>query len=226
MHNQEWIQILLESLQNLWFGVAEFLPLFLLALIVFFIGWLLGEVVKLLVVRVLDLIKLNHALEVTGLPKVIERAGYKLNASLFLGWLVKWFIIIVFLIAALQIVGLDQVNSVLNTIVLYIPSIIAAALVLLIASVAADLVRKVIVGSSKAVGSMSSSFLGAVAYWAIWIFAGLIALQTLGLAIALINTLFIGFVAMVALAGGLAFGLGGRDTAKEVLEDMKNNLKN
>lgn len=225
MQNQAWLEILLGSLQNFWLGVAEFVPLLLLALIVFLVGWLIAELVKMLIVRLLDLVKLNQALSVTGLEKIIEKAGYKLNASLFIGWLVKWFIIIVFLIASLQIVGLDQVNQVLNSIVLYIPNIIAAAFILLLASVIAELVRKVIVGSSRAVGALSASFLGTVAHWAIWIFAGLIALQQLGLAVQLINTLFIGFVAMLALAGGLAFGLGGRDAAKEALEKMKHNLK-
>ncbi|MCD8494567.1 MAG: hypothetical protein LRY41_01960 [Candidatus Pacebacteria bacterium] len=225
MLTQTWLEILKGSLQNFWFGVADFLPHLLLALIIFLIGWLVAELVKSAIVRLLELVKLNTLLAQTGLEKILEKAGYTLNAAVFFGWLIKWFIIIVFLIASLQIVGLSQVNMVLNSIVLYIPNIIAAALIMLAATLLGDVVRKIVVGSSKAVGSMSSSILGALAYWAIMIFAGLIALQQLGLAVQLINTLFIGFVAMIALAGGLAFGLGGRDAAKEAIEDMKKNIR-
>lgn len=221
-----WSDILLASLQNLWLGVADFVPRLLLAIIVFIIGWLIAELIKKGIVRLLDAVKFDKLLASTGLERVIEQAGYRLHAGLFIGWLVKWFVILVFLVASLQIVGLTQVNLFLNEVVLvYIPNVIVAALILLIASIVADLAEKVIVGSSKAVGVKSSAFLGVVARWAIWIFAIIIALAQLGIATQFIQVLFTGAVAMLALAGGLAFGLGGKDAAHDVLDKLQDNLK-
>jgi hypothetical protein len=221
-----WSEILVQSLQNLWLGVADFVPRLLLAVVVFIIGWLIAELIKKAIVHLLDALKFDKLLASTGLEKVIEKAGYKLHAGLFIGWLVKWFIIIVFLVASLQIVGLTQVNVFLNEVVLiYIPNVIVAALVLLIASIVADLAEKIISGSSQAVGVKSAPFLGAVARWAIWIFAIIIALAQLGIATQFIQVLFTGAVAMLALAGGLAFGLGGKDAAADAVDKLKSSIK-
>lgn len=221
-----WGEILLQSLQNLWLGVADFVPKLLLAVVVFIIGWLIAELIKKGIAKLLEALKVDQLLAATGLEKMIEKAGYKLHAGLFIGWLVKWFIIIVFLVASLQIVGLTQVNMFLNEVVLvYIPKVIVAALVLLIASVVADLARKVIAGSAKAAGVSHAKMLGTVAHWAIWIFAFIIALAQLGIATQFIYILFIGVVSMLSLAGGLAFGLGGKEAAKESLAKMQDSLK-
>lgn len=220
-----WSEVLIESLQNFWFGVVDFAPKLILAVVVFIIGWLVAELIKRGIVHLFEALKVDKLLSQTGLEKVIERAGYKLNAGLFIGWLVKWFLIIAFLIPSLEIIGLTQVNGFLTNDVLgFLPQVFVAALVLLVASVVADLLEKVVVGSARAANIQSAKMLGTVARWSVWVFAILAALWHLGIAGRLIETLFVGFVAMLALAGGLAFGLGGKDTAGEVVKKMKDQL--
>jgi hypothetical protein len=216
---QTWGEVLLNSLQNIWYGIADFLPALLLALVVFLVGWLVAELIKKGVVHLINAEKLDTLLEHTGLDNLVRKAGYKLHSGIFIGELVKWFIIVVFLVASLDIVGLTQVNFFLQEVVLvFIPNVIVAALVLLIASVLADIVDKLVTGSAKAAHISSADFLGHAARWAIWIFGIIIALAQLNIAPQFLQILFTGVIAALALAGGLAFGLGGREAAADVLK--------
>ena len=133
----------------------------------------------------------------------------------------KWFLILVFLMAATDILHLVQVTSFLNSIVLYLPNVIVAAVILAIAFLIGNFAYAVIKGSTKIAGIVSATLLATIAKWAIVIFGLLAALIQLGVASSLINTIFIGFVAMLALAGGLAFGLGGKDEAALILKKLR-----
>ena len=125
------------------------------------------------------------------------------------------------MVAVFDILGLSQLNAFLQQIVFgFLPSVLVAALVILLASIVARAAGRVVTGSAKAAGVHSANFAGSLATWAIWVFALLIALSQLGIAASLIQTIFIAILAMFALAGGLAFGLGGRDHASRVLTDM------
>ena len=126
---------------------------------------------------------------------------------------------------ALEIVGLVQVNEFLRQVVNYIPNVIIAALVLMTASVIADLARKVISGSARMAHVRSASVMGTIAAWAIWIFAFIIALSELGIAPQFMQILFTGIIAMLALAGGLAFGLGGKEAAARAVENVREDMK-
>ncbi|MEK7184908.1 MAG: hypothetical protein AAB683_02125, partial [Patescibacteria group bacterium] len=133
--------------------------------------------------------------------------------------LVKWFVIVVFLIASFDVLGLQQVNDFLKDVVLsYIPQVIVAVLVLMVSVVIADAVHRIVVASARAAHVKSALLLGAIAKWSIWVFAVFTALFHLGIASALIQTLLIGIVVAGAIAIGLAFGLGGKEVAGEMLE--------
>ena len=130
------------------------------------------------------------ALERAGFGNVMKRAGFELNAGGFLGGLVKWFVIVAFLVASFDVLGLSQVNVFLqNVVLLYLPQVIVAVLILLVAVVIADAMQKVVVGSARAAQIRSANFLGAVTKWSIWIFALLTALVQLGIAVGFIQTL-------------------------------------
>jgi small-conductance mechanosensitive channel len=224
---QTWSDVLLGSLQGLWMGVIAFLPKLILALAVFIIGWLIAELIKKGFAHLIDAIKLDKLLESTGLDELVRKAGYKLNSGLFIGELIKWFFIIVFLVAALDIIGLSQVTLFLQQVALvFLPNVIVAALVLLVVSVLADFVDKALAGSARAAHVASAPLLGKVAKWSIWIFGILIALAQLGIAAQLVQILFTGFVAMLALAGGLAFGLGGKEAASDVVKSVRDGIRN
>lgn len=220
-----WWQILLQSLYGVWGGFIAFVPKLLLAIIIFIIGWIIATWIAKAIEHLFRMLKVDTGLQKLGVDNVMHRAGSRLDSGAFIGWLIKWFIILVFLVAALDIVGLSQVNEFLRQVVLiYLPNVIVAALVLLVGSVLGDIVARAIQGGAQAAHVKASNFLGTVARWAIWIFAILIALTQLGIAAQLIQILFIGVVAMLALAGGLAFGLGGRDHASKVLNKIDDTM--
>ena len=219
---QTWSEVLLMSLQNLWIGVVAFLPRLVLAIVIFLIGWLIASLIEKAIRQLLDAARVDAVLRKTGVDETLAKAGMRLNSGAFIGGLVKWFFVIVFLVASLDVIGLSQVNLFLREVVLnYLPNVIVAALILLVGSVLAEAIGRLVSGSARMADVRASGFLGTVARWAIWIFTILIALSQLGIATQLIQIIFIGVVAMFALAGGLAFGLGGKDAAARVIERMK-----
>ncbi len=224
---QTWGQVLAESFQNLWVGVVSFVPGLIVAILIFVIGWIVASIVGRVIAQLIGALKLDTALKSAGLDMVLKRAGMELDSGMFIGGLVRWFIIVVFLIASLQIVGLTQVNEFLKNVVLgYLPNVVVAALILLVAGVVADAMQRVVTSSAKAAQVRSAGLLGGVARWAIWILALITALSQLGIAPAFMQILFTGLVAMLALSGGLAFGLGGRDVAARYLEHLREDISN
>jgi small-conductance mechanosensitive channel len=208
-----------QSLQGTWYGVVGFVPELVIAIIIFAIGWVLAALIERLIEGIFKTFKVDTALKSAGLEDVIERSGHKLNSGRFVGALVKWFVIVVFLIASFDVLGLTQVNLFLRDVVLsYLPQVIIAVLILMISVVIADAVHRIVIASARAAHIKSAVLLGKIAQWAIWIFAILTALFHLGIAPALIQTLFMGVVVALALASGLAFGLGGKDVAARLLE--------
>ena len=130
-----------------------------------------------------------------------------------------------FLVATLDVLGLQQVNIFLQDVVLtFIPQVIVAALILLVAAVVADAVQKLVVGAAKAAQVQVAHFLGGLARWSIWIFALLIALSQLGIADFFAQTLFTGVVIALSLAIGLAFGFGGQETATRFLDKLRKDI--
>ncbi len=223
---QSWGDAFTFSLQNLWTSFVSFVPGFLFAVIVFIIGWVVGSIIGKAVAQVISALKVDKALSSAGVNDMMEKAGLKLNTGNFIGGIVKWFVIIVFLMASLDMLHLSAVSDFLKTAVLgYLPHVIVAALVLVIATVLADAMAKVVKASAPAGGVHSANFLGTIVKYAIWIFAFIIALDQLGIAQAYMQIIFSGLVAMLAIAGGLAFGLGGKDAAARTVEKMRSDMK-
>lgn len=213
--------VLAQSLQSIWYGVISYLPAIVLAIIIFVIGWILAHLIGKSIKHLIDLTRVDTVLEKAGVQDTFRNAGLKFSLGSVVGWIVKWFLIIVFLIATFDILGLSELNAFLQGVVLvFLPRVIIAALVLLLASVVARVASRAVTGAARAAGLHAANFAGSVTTWAVWIFAILAAMSQLGIATTLVQTIFMAFVAMLALAGGLAFGLGGRDHASKVLADM------
>lgn len=222
---ETWADVLTRSFQDLWLGIIAFLPELIVALIIFVLGWLIGAALGRVVSQVIKSIKVDSALKSTGLSEAVERAGFHLDSGAFLGALVKWFFIVVFLVAALDVLGLTQVNIFLQTVVLgYLPQVIVAVLILLVAAVIAEVAAKAVIGAAKAAHVRSAGFAGSVTKWAIWIFAILAALDHLQVASAFVQTLFTGVIVAISLAFGLAFGLGGQEAAARYIDRMKKDI--
>jgi hypothetical protein len=222
---QAWGNTITGAFQGIWSGVVAFLPSLVAAIVIFVIGWIVAALVGRLIAQLVKAIKLDNALEQAGFGNVMRRAGFELNSGAFIGGLVKWFVVVAFLVASFEVLGLTQVNVFLqNVVLLYLPQVIVAVLILLVAIVIADALRKVVVGSAKAAGVKSANFLGTVTKWAIWIFALLAALVQLGIAVGFIQTLFTGVIVALSLAFGLAFGLGGQEAAARYIEKTRSEI--
>ena len=220
-----WGEILTLSFQNLWVGVVNFVPNLVIALVILVLGWLVGVLFGRAIWQVFKSLKVDDALRRAGFESFVRRGGIDLDYGAFVGGLVKWFVVVIFLIAALDVLGLSQVNFFLQDVVLgYLPRVLAAALVLLVAGVIGDVTGRVVVTAAKTAGVESAHFAGAIAKWAIWIFAILVALSQLGIAAAFSQTLFTGIVIAVSLALGLSFGLGGQEAASRFIERLRGEM--
>jgi len=220
-----WTEVLALSFQNLWVGVVGFVPNLVIAIIILILGWLVGALFGRAIWQVFKSLKVDDALRRAGFDSFLRRGGIDLDSGAFVGGLVKWFVIVMFLIAALDVLGLSQVNLFLQEVVLgYLPQVLAAALVLLAAGVIGDVTGRVVVTGARTAGIDSAHFVGVVAKWAIWIFAILVALSQLGIAVAFSQTLFTGVVIAVSLALGLSFGLGGQETASRFIEKIRGEI--
>jgi hypothetical protein len=224
MYFTTWADVLNQSLQSVFWGLVQFLPNVIVAVLIFVVGWLIGAGLGRLVAQVIASIKVDQALRAAGVEKVVERAGFTLNSGKFLGELVKWFFIIVFLVASLNVLGLTDVTAFLTGVVLtYLPQVIVAVLILLVAAVLADAADRIVAGSARAAGVKAAGLLGTLARWSIWVFAVLAALDRLGIS-PLVQTLFTGVVVALALAFGLAFGLGGQQAASRAIERVRDEI--
>lgn len=212
------------SFNNVLDGVIQFIPTFLWALVIFIAGWIVAVILEKVVEQVAKAIKLDTLLENAGIGKFVKRAGYKLNIGVFLGEIVKWFVIVVALVSAFDVLGLDQVNDFLNNVVNYIPQLFAAVLILVVAVIVGDFMGKFVTSSAKAADVASASFLGSVTRWAIWVSAILAALLQLGVGVVFIGSLVDGVIIALALAFGLSYGLGGQDAAKASIDKFKKNV--
>ena len=221
----ESANMLQASFADLWYTVVMYLPTILAAAVIFIAGWVVAVIVARLITQVVDVLKLDEALKATGLHDAVKGAGFHLHIGYFLGELAKWFIVVVFLVASLDVLGLQQVNVFLQRAVLeYMPQVIVAVLMIIVAAVVAEIVRNVVAGSARAAGVHSANFAGTVAKWSIWIFGVSAALAQLGIAEVFIQTLFMGIVFALSLAFGLSFGLGGKEAASRTLENIRSEI--
>lgn len=213
-----------DVLQNLWIRFVNYLPALVGAIVVFIIGWIIATLLGKLVTKVLALLRLNEAIDRLGLGKIKQESGVTFDVPAFGGGLIQWFLILVFLLAATDILGLRQVTSFLNQILIYIPNVIVAVIILIIGILVGNFLAKVVRNSVRLAKITSAEFVAMITRWAVVIFALLAALVQLGVAQRLIEIFFTGVVAMVAIAGGLAFGLGGKEEAQSVLKKVRDEI--
>ena len=222
---ETWGNVLSRSFQNLWGGVITFLPQLVIAILIVIIGWLIGALIGRVVAQIIRSLRVDEGLRKAGVEDTLARGGVVLNSGGFVGALVKWFIILVFLVAALDVLKLTQVNEFLQGVVLfYLPQVIIAVLILLLAAVIGDVMQKIVTTSAKTAEIRSAHMLGALSRWAIWVFGFLVALSQLGIGVQIIQTLFMGVVVALSLAFGLAFGLGGQEAAANWIDKTRGEM--
>ena len=194
------------------------IPSIIGALVIIIIGWIIAGILARIVTGLMrragaDRLFAEHGGDVYG------EQSRKVKPSVVAGELVKWLVRIISLVAAANVLGLTQVSTLLNEVLLWIPNLIVAAIILLVAPILARFVRGTIEVGAGQMGFTNARLLGRIAEIAIVAFAVIIAINQIGIATNLVDTLFIGVVAAFALAFGLAFGLGGRDVAGQLTQD-------
>jgi len=225
---ENWAETTTMALLKLWDGFLNFVPGVVAAIIIFLIGWIFAVIVGKLVAEILTRIKLNQFFERTGWKTALEKAEMKISPSDFIGAIVKWILVITFLYAAVGALGqpFGAFKDLLGAILGYLPNVIVAALIFVVAVIIADIVEKVIRAAVESIKVGYGHLVGAIIKWAIWIFAILAVFQQLKFDWAdwvfeLIKIAFVGIVAMLAIA----FGLGGKDVAAEIAQDIRKKLK-
>lgn len=221
----DWYQITFDVLKSLWLGFVDFIPALIGALIVFIVGWFVALAVGRVITEILVRIKFNELFERTDWKQALDKAKLSVNPSEFLGAIVKWILVIVFLMAAVEILDLPGFAAFLGRVVNYLPNVFVAALFFAVAVIVADILEKIVVAAVEKMRIGYSQLIGAIVRWAIWVFAILAILYQLGVVKEMIQTLFTGLVALIVIAVGLAFGLGGKDVAAEILQEWRKKLK-
>ncbi len=214
---QNWGQAVQTAFAN---GLAVLLagiPKIIGFLIILIIGWIIASIIAKAVLALLHAVKFNDVAEKAGVAGFVKDMGVDTDSSGVLADVVKWFIRLIVLVAAFDALGLPQVSAVLQRLLLWIPNLVVAIVVLVIGGLLAKTLGRIVRGAATEAGFGSPAILGGIASAAIWGFAFIVALDQIGVAATLVNTLLIGLVAALALAFGLAFGLGGRDTAAQIV---------
>lgn len=212
---------LLTTLNTSMQAIIAFAPKFLLGLIFLIIGIIIAAFVKQILTELFRFFKLETYLAKYGVPESRDGAQW----STIVAEIARWFVIIAFLIPTADVWGLGRFASVLDGLLGYLPNVFVAVLLLLVGFVISRLVHDLVQASVHGVSRESAKSVALIARYAVLVFVFLVVLNQLGIASDLIRILFSGIVAMLAIAGGLAFGLGGKDAARDTIEKLRKRVK-
>lgn len=188
-------------------------------LVILVIGWLISGALAAGVAALLRAVKFNVLAQRSGFHGFIHNMGLRTDPSGLLANIVKWFVRLIALVVAFDALGLPAVSQVLQQFLLWIPNLVVAVVVLVIAGLAANALSNLVRGSTEQAGFDNPDLLANITRIALWAFGIVVAVNQIGVAQELVNTLFMGFVGALALAAGLAFGLGGRETAAQIAQN-------
>jgi len=216
--NSIYFQLFLESL-------VEKLPQFFWSMLVFLIGFFISKWAGNIVTRFLEKTRINQAAKRIGWEEALSKIDTKLNLPKIFGGAVALFLIILFLVASTEILGLVQFSQALRDVLSYFPNIFVACLIFILAIFLTDFSQKIVVASLEKEKITYSRLVGRISQWAIWILAILAILYQLKIVPTLISTIFIGVVALIVITFGIAFGLGGKDLAAKILKELEEKIR-
>jgi mechanosensitive ion channel-like protein len=195
------------------------IPKVIAFLVILLVGWLIASAMSSLVAGLLRTVKFNDLATRSGITGFVHNMGWQTDPAGLVATITKWFVRLIVLVVAFDALGLPAVSRVLQDLLLWIPNLIVAIMVLVIGGLAANALGGVVRGATASGGLGNPAFLSNLTRIAVMGFAIVIAVNQIGIATTLVNTLFMGFIGALALALGLAFGLGGRDTASQIVRD-------
>lgn len=218
---KEQFQIFLESSQQFLNEIATSLPRIIGAIFILIIGWILAKLLKRVILKLLNLIKLNKLSEKVGIEKFLKEGGMKKTAVDIIGSLFYWIVMLTVILAVFNSLHLNSAQELFNSIILFIPNIIVALIILLFGLYAAKFISNVLSSSLKNMNEKAAGLIEQIAYFAVVVFTVFLVLGQLKIAQEIITNAFILVFGAICLAFGLAFGLGGKETASDILKNMK-----
>jgi small-conductance mechanosensitive channel len=195
------------------------IPRILGFIVVVAIGWFVSTLLARGVLGLLRAIRFDELMQRSGIADFMNKMATGTDSAGIVAGIVKWIVRVVVLLVAFDVLGLPAVSDVMRQLLLWLPNLVVAIFVLFIGGIAARALGNIVRGATAEAGFTNPETLSNVVRTTVWAFAIVVAINQLGIATNLINTLFTGFVGALALAGGLAFGLGGRDLASRSLEN-------
>jgi hypothetical protein len=187
--------------------------------VILIVGWIIASALAAAVAAILRTVKFNELAHRAGISGFVQKMGMHTDAAGFLATLVKWFVRLIVLVTAFDALGLPAVSQVLQQILLWLPNLIVALVVLVIAGLAATALSNLVRGATAESGLGNPKLLATIARVAVWAFAIVVAVDQIGIATTIVNPLFMATVGSVAVAVALAFGLGGRETAGQIVQN-------
>jgi hypothetical protein len=215
---QDWGNAVYVAITQALTNFIAAIPAIIGALLILLIGWILSNILARVVDEVLERLGADRLFAEHGGREMYSQAGTTIVPSDVAALLVKWVVRLIFIVAAANVLGLTQVSTLLNQVLLWLPNLFVAAVILLVAPLIGRFLRRLIEVGAGQMGFSNASLLGRLAEVAVIAFAVVIAINQIGIAANLVNILFIGVVGAISLAFGLAFGLGGRDVASQLTQ--------
>ena len=212
-------QTLIQSFRDAFTMIVSAIPRILGFIIIVAIGWLVSNWLARGVTSLLRAIHFDELMQRSGIGDFLNKMGTGTDAAGIVAGLVKWIVRIVVLLVAFDVLGLPAVSDVMRQLLLWLPNLVVAIFVLFIGGIAARALGNIVRGATAEAGFANPDTLANVVRTTVWAFAIVVAINQLGIATNLINTMFTGVVAALAIALGLSFGLGGRDLASRTLEN-------
>jgi MFS family permease len=214
---QDWSQALLTSAAAALALLLSAVPKILGFIVILIVGWIVASAIAAAIAAVLRAVRFNDLARRSGFADFVQQMGIRKDAAAVLADLVRWFVRLIVLVVAFDALGLPAVSQVLQQLLLWLPNLVVALVVLVLAGLAANALASLVRGATAEAGLGNPDLLASIARVAVWGFAIVIAVNQIGIATELVNTLFTAIVGAIALAAGLSFGLGGRETAARIV---------
>lgn len=218
---KEQFEILLQSSQEFLNEMARSIPQIIGAVLILIIGWIVAKIIKKIFIKLLNLVKLNYLTEKTGIEKFLKEGGLTITATQLIGSLIYWIIMLIVIMSSLNTLQLTSAKELFNKIVLYIPNVIIAIVVLLLGIYVARFLSKAISVTLKNMKEQTVNLVEKITYYAIVTLTVFIVLNQLNIGRDILNIAFFSIFGAFCLAAGLAFGLGGKDFAADLLKKLK-----
>ena len=221
----DWSVIVIEPVKAMLVRAAAFLPTLIGILVILVIGWIVAAVLKNVIVKLLKIIQFDTASEKSGLSDVLRKGGIKNTLSELIGGLIYWIVMLLVFMAALNALGMTVVASLLDKVILYIPNVIAAIFIITLGIFFASVIGSIVMTASMNAGIKQSKLLSQVTQTVIVIFAAIMTLEQLNIATAILSTTVTILLGAIGLAVAIAVGLGSKDIAGKLMQELLDNLK-